>query len=232
MSAAARNQYGHPNYRDDVWEETSIPGGTKLYRLDFLNDKGEINGSTYYIDEQALIDGDYISFDDEGNQHFDVEKYCDDYQIAPDEKHRSYKNHLSVYEVPEGCSLAAEEGYAENNWEYGHGGGRQLFLDEETANQLKPIDEAIEIDENLLGVGSAKEMIENHRENDEVYKDNSVSPMEEQANIADEIAANQPDNVEGETMRNVADQAALPENAPSNGQEEGQAQERGNTMSM
>lgn len=57
--------------------------------------------------------------------------------------------------------------------------------------------------------------------------------------VANEAATpeNRSSNEEGigqqqDTMRNVADQAALPENAPSNGQEEGQNQERGNTVSL
>lgn len=232
MRTAGRDQYDNPDYRDDVWRETSIPGGTKLYRLDFLDEEnGKIDGSTYFIDEQALIDGDYISFDDDGNQHFNVEKYCDDYQIAPHEPDSSYKNHLSAYEVPEGCSLPAEEGYAENNWEYGHGGGRQLFLDEEMVGELKPIDEGIEIDEDLRRVDSAPEMIDNHKENDDVYKEGSFAPMEEQANTADEIAANKPEKEEGETMKDIADQAELPETSQSTGQEneQGEGQENSAT---
>lgn len=72
-------------------------------------------------------------------------------------------------------------------------------------------------------------------------KENTVEPVtgDTMNDVANEAATpeNRSSNEEGigqqqDTMRNIADQAALPENAPSNGQEEGQAQERGNTMSM
>lgn len=175
---AARDQFGTPGYRDDEWNPTTIPEGTRLYRLDFQNgdDPENLVSSSYYIDDDAMKDGDYMSFDDDGNQHFNVEKFCDDYQIAPHES-GTYKNHLSTFQVPEG-GIDAEQGIAENNWEYGHGGGQQLFIDADNASKLQMIDNPVMIDDDLRYVGEdrANDMLGKHTVNDIVYKSASDRP--------------------------------------------------------
>lgn len=203
-------------YHPDRWIPIHLEEGDKLYQLDMGSDSGLGN---FFVDEET-----YNWYWDPETNTFDVKAYCEEAQIKPWPEDGTYKCHISEYEVGKG-GLDVAYGCCENNPELGRGGCSQVYVGDDSLDELQKthyqIVPQISDRDRTIGKRRAEEIIENHE-----------ASMRELGEEADEIAANQPDNVEGETMRNVADQAALPENAPSNGQEEGQNQERGNTMSM
>lgn len=91
MSQAENNQWQRPDYDRDNWANTKIEAGTKLYRLDYMDENGVVHPGNYFIDEEQMLSGDYVSYktyeDEDGveqvEQHFDSEKYADDLQIKP-----------------------------------------------------------------------------------------------------------------------------------------------------
>lgn len=111
------------------------------YALDFLDKKGNVSSCSYFMDEDTYKG--YLYIDKNGDEAFDVQRYCSDMQIAPyyeyDEESNtesaSYKNHISKYDVPldeNGTSMPIDvyEGTTKSNTHLGEGNGQQFFIPE------------------------------------------------------------------------------------------------------
>ena len=196
MSDAKLDQAKHGgDYAGDDWHKIDLEPGTKLYQLDRIeiNEDGEeeIVGSKYFIDEKQMEEGGYLHYetvldeygdpvyDEDGNEvqiaHFDAEKYADDMQIRPyitEDGQAVYSDHVSEFVVPEGVTVHAEESVTDSNYGYGHGGGRQLFIDEHEQEKLMMVDnEEIEVDQPDMWVGAAEQMQKHGREIAEMSND-------------------------------------------------------------
>lgn len=167
MSTAEKDQYGRAEYTRDDWEKTEIPSGTKLYRLDYMDENGDVHPSNYFIDDEQMKNGDYVSYktgkDGKDEIHFDAEKYADDLQIKPyiDSKtgEASYPNHVSVYEVPEGETIQAEKGKTDANYAYGHGGAEQYYVPNEEMEKLDAVKEEYIVDNREVDYVAAKDQM-------------------------------------------------------------------------
>ena len=181
MSNAEYNQWQRPDYDRDDWSATKLEGGTKLYRLDYMDENGVVHPGNYFIDEEQLLNGGYVRYETYENedgveqveQHFDVEKYVDDLQIKPfvryedtldsdgnpvSELKASYGNHISALEVPEGTEIHAEAGTADANFHYGHGDARQYYITDEEMAKLQHVDDEYIVDGCEIDPKVAKEM--------------------------------------------------------------------------
>ena len=148
MSRAADEQFDGKRTVSDDYEEITIPKGTKLYRLDM---KGDDKGAWYVTEDQAK---DYITVDEDGQKHFDAERYCEDAQIElyNGSEDVTYKNHVSVYEAKE--DIHAEKGIADENYANGRGGVEQVYIPEEERDKLERVEgEDYEVD-NRTGYSS------------------------------------------------------------------------------
>lgn len=143
MSKGAEDQFKEKNLACDDFEDVTIKKGTKLYRLDMAGDE---HGNWYATEEDAK---DYITRGKDGKDHFDVERFCDDYQIPlyykesseenseENSKEATYKDHVSVYKAKE--DFHAEKGIVDANYAYGHGGKGQVYVPEEEQSHLEPV---------------------------------------------------------------------------------------------
>lgn len=240
--------YGDNNYVPDEWTQCEDKP-TKLYQLDFYDGHNEITApkSNYFIDEDTYNkylkkdeDGNLIQ-DENGNNVFDVQQYCNDAQIAPLVKEKydenenpvldengnqvleaSYKNHISCYEVPHE-EVAMWEGDARANDQYGEGGAHQYFVPEDDLSKLKKdenfVSPSIPEEDRSVDPSEAQNAVNEGKEKNQEYRnDLEQTPIQEEAANADEIAAKN-NNTNDDTLNNVAKENNLENtgNAQDNG---------------
>lgn len=227
QSQANNRTYG----KADNWEPLHLEEGDKLYQLDmgpvYDSDGNRIITSGCFIDEDT-----YNQYWDPESNTFDIRQYCQDAQIAPYHD-GTYKCHISEYEVGEG-GLDVAYGTCENNTAFGEGGCPQIYVSEETRDQLEKtnyqITPEISDRDRYIGENKAHDMVE--ASYDENWKLAEFEyEKENMRGIADEINKNNPNNA-NETLKNTADQANLPETDQSNTQGNEQARKHDNSMNI
>lgn len=123
------NNMVNQRYGADTYSPLDIEASQKVYSLDYKNpETGEITDSNFYMNEET-----YKSYLREDGT-FDVKRYCDEQQIAPDSNYGTYKNHISCYDVNE--PVHASEGYAMENPTYGKGGAHQIVIGDDEKSKL------------------------------------------------------------------------------------------------
>lgn len=246
LSVPQKNQlYGRTeddksNYVPDEWIQCDKKP-TKLYQLDFDNGSYEITcpQSSYFIDEDTYHNylkrdgaGNFIQ-DEQGNPVFDVQRYCNDAQIAPylalkvdennalvldengnDVYEATYKNHISCYDVSD-SDLEMWEGHAEANDQFGSGGAKQYYVPEEEYSKLSKdenfvaptiLDEDRQVDAN-----EAQEDVFKGREKNQALRNElDEAPMEEESQKSETLKKEAPSqNNDKPTMEETANENGL-----------------------
>ena len=195
----------------DNWSPVHLDKGSKIYTLVMENSKQHTG---FFVSED-----EYKEYLDEESNTFDVVRYCEDHQQAPYWPNGTYKNHISEFVVGEG-GLDAAIATCENNRGYGNGGGEQLYIAEETWGEVQKnedfISPVISEQDRYIGLENARRKV------DGVVEDNMKSLG---------LEVRQPEE-SSETLKNVADQANLPETDHSNAQGNEQTQTRDNTQNL
>ena len=248
---ARQSQENNRTYgKADNWVPLHLEEGDKLYQLDmgpiYDSDGNRIINSGCFIDEDT-----YNQYWDPESNTFDIRQYCQDAQIAP-YYDGTYKCHISEYEVGEG-GLDVAYGTCENNTAFGEGGCPQIYVSEQTRDQLEKtnyqITPEISDQDRYIGEKKAHDMVEKsydenwklaeyEKENmrgiaDEAGSEsqNNNDTMKTLSNEADEIKENNPNNA-NESLKNTADQENLPTTGQSNTQGNEQTQNEDNSMNV